>query len=222
VENPQSTKDLTSSEVRDLVTFRLAEQMYALPIEPVARIIEMVTITSIPHVGSAVEGVINVRGEPIPVINLRRHFGLEEVPLGLRTPIVLVQSGKQTFGLIVDEVTDVLSLSGDDISRVADLLPEGMAEAPILSGIAHVEHEAVLLLDVEHLLMPKHVQALFQAVAALPESIVGEIPEDEAGVTVDDIEESLPETMTEEANGDQDVEPVLESLKEQEDGHETG
>lgn len=222
MENPQSTEDLTSSEVRDLMTFRLAEQMYALPIEPVVRIIEMVTITSIPHVGSAVEGVINVQGEPIPVINLRRHFGLSEVPLGLRTPIVLIQSGKQTFGLIVDEVTDVLSLSSDDVSRVADLLPEGMAEAPILSEIAHVEHETVLLLDVEHLLVPTHVQALFQAVAALPESTVGEIPEDEGDVTVDDVHGSLPETRTEEVTGNQDAGPVLENLEEQEDGYETG
>ena len=222
MENSQSTEDLISSEVRDLVTFRLAEQMYALPIEPVVRIVEMVTITSIPHVGSSVEGVINVRGEPIPVINLRRHFGLSEVPLGLRTPIVLVESGKQTFGLIVDEVTDVLGLSRDDISRVADLLPEGIAESPILSGIAHVEHETVLLLDVEHLLVPTHVQALFQAMAALPESLVGEIAEDEGDVTVDDVHGSLPETGTEEATGNQDVEPVLESLKEQEDGRETG
>lgn len=221
MENPQSTEDLTSSEVRDLMTFRLAEQMYALPIEPVVRIIEMVTITPIPHVGSTVEGVINVHGEPIPVINLRRHFGLSEVPLGLRTPIVLVQSGKQTFGLIVDEVTDVLSLSSDDVSRVADLLPEGMAEAPILSGIAHVEHETVLLLDVEHLLVPTHVQALFQAVAALPESTVGEIPEDEGDVTVDDVHGPLPETRTEETTGNQDAGPVLENLGT-EDGYETG
>jgi len=222
VENPQSTEGLTSSEVRDLVTFRLAEQMYALPIEPVVRIIEMVTITSIPHVDSTIEGIINVQGEPIPVINLRRHFGLSEVALGLRTPIMLVQSGKQTFGLIVDEVTDVLSLSRDDISRVADLLPEGMAEAPILSGIAHVEHETVLLLDVEHLLVPKHVQALFQAVAALPEGIVGGVPEDEGDVVVDDVHGSLAETKTEAATGNQDAGPVMEGLKEHEDGHETG
>jgi purine-binding chemotaxis protein CheW len=222
VENPQSTNDLASSEVRDLMTFRLAEQMYALPIEPVVRIIEMVTITPIPHVGSAVEGVINVQGQPIPVINLRRHFGLSEASLGLRTPIVLVQSGTQAFGLIVDEVTDVFSLFRDDISHVADLLPEGMAESPILSGIAHVEHETVLLLDVEHLLVHKHVQALFQAVAALPESIVGEIPDDEGDVTLDDVQESLPEANTKEAAGNQDSGSVSESLKEDEEGHETG
>ena len=222
METLRSTEDLIFSEVRDLVTFRLAEQMYALPIEPVVRIIEMVTITPIPHVGNTVEGVINVRGEPIPVINLRRHFGLSEVPLGLRTPIVLVQSGKQTYGLIVDEVTDVLSLSPDDISRVADLMPEGMAESPILSGIAHVEHETVLLLDVEHLLVPTHVQALFQAVAALPESPAGEIAEDDGDVTGDDVQESVPEAGIEEATGDQDAEPVPESLREQEEGNETG
>jgi chemotaxis signal transduction protein len=197
-----------------LLTFRLAEQTYALPIEPVVRIIEMVTITPIPHVGSPVEGVINVRGEPVPVINLRRHFGLSEIPLGLHTPVVLVQSGKQTFGLIVDEVTDVISLSHDGISNVADMLPEGMAESPILSGIAQIEHETVLLLDVEHLLVPTHVQALVQAVAALPESLAGEIAEDEGDVVVDDVQKPLPGAETEEVTGDQGVVLAVESSKE--------
>jgi hypothetical protein len=135
---------------------------------------------------------------------------------------VLVQSDKQTFGLIVDEVTDVVSLSPDDISQVADLLPEGMAESPILSGIAHVEYETVLLLDVEHLLVPTHVQALFQAVAALPESLAGEEAEDDGDVTVDDVQESVPETRIDEATADHGAEPVLDRLNGQEGGHETG
>ena len=96
-----------SFDQQDLVAFRLANQAYALPIEPVVRIIEMVTITPIPQVSGVVEGVINVRGAAVPVINLRRHFGLPEIPWGLRTPIILIQIDEQTFGLIVDEATSI-------------------------------------------------------------------------------------------------------------------
>lgn len=166
------------SDQQDLVVFRLARQAYALPTEPVVRIIEMVTITPIPQVSSVVEGVINVRGVAVPVINLRCHFGLSEVPWGLHTPIILVQIGAQTFGLIVDEVIDVLDLSADQIYRVADILPEEMGQAPVLQGVAHVQNDTVLLLNVEHLLQPIHIEALVQAVTALTDAPVEEAPDD--------------------------------------------
>jgi purine-binding chemotaxis protein CheW len=180
------------SSQRDLVAFRLAHQTYALPIEPIVRIIEMVTITPIPQVSSAVEGVINVHGVAVPVINLRRHFGLLQAPLALRTPIILVQPGRQMFGLIVDEVIDVLSLSPGQVSRVADILPEGVGEAPVLQGVAHVQNDTVLLLDIEYLLSPTHMQKLAQAIKALPggwdeEALEGEYVEASSDVVVEEI-----------------------------------
>jgi hypothetical protein len=71
-----------------------------------------------------------------------------------------------------------------------------------------------MLLNVEHLLVPTHVQALFQAVAALPKGLAGEIAEDEGDVTVDGVQEPLPKAETEEATGDQGMGPTAESLKE--------
>ena len=190
------------SDQQDLVAFRLGRQAYALPIEPVVKIIEMVTITPIPQVSSAVEGVINVRGVAVPVINLRRHFGLPEVPWGLRTPIILVQIGGQMYGLIVDEVIDVLGLGADRISSVADILPEGMGQAPVLQGVAHVQDDTVLLLNIEHLLLPTHVEDVVQAVTALPDAIVGKAP---GGMEVDSPTAStgsLPDVLVEEMSQD--------------------
>ncbi len=161
-----------SSDQRDLVAFRLADQAYALPIEPVVRIIEMVTITPIPQVSGVVEGVINVHGAAVPVINLRRHFGLPEAPWGLRTPIILIQIGGQTFGLIVDEVIDVLVLSKEQMSRVADILPDVLSEEPIIRGVAHIQGNTVLLLDVDYLLSPTHMQILLQTVKTLPDPVI--------------------------------------------------
>jgi purine-binding chemotaxis protein CheW len=173
VEIQQASNDRGDSvDQRDLVAFRLGRQTYALPIEPIVRIIEMVTITPIPQVSSTVEGVINVQGAAIPVVNLRRHFGLPEVPVGLRTPIIIVQVGKQKFGLIVDEVIDVLSLLAEKVVRVADILPEGVGEAPILGGLVHVEGDTVLLLDIKHLLLPGQAQALVEAAATLPGVVI--------------------------------------------------
>jgi len=186
------------SDQQSLVTFRLAEQTYALPIEPVVRIIEMVTIMPIPQVDDIVEGIINVHGKAVPVLNLRRHFGLPEAPLQLHTPIILVLFGGQMLGLIVDEVMDVLSLSSEQISRVSDILPEGLSEVPILQGLAHIQNEMVLLLNVEHLLSPGHVQALARAVATLPEGTVEGVPEDVEGAFEADSAVPWPEVVIEE------------------------
>jgi len=171
------------SDQHDLVIFRLDRQTYALPITSIVQIIEMVTITPIPQIGNtAVEGVINVHGAAVPVVNLRRHFGLPEAALGLYTPIILAQIGEQTVGLIVDRVLDVLSLPAERVTRIVDILPEGLGQVPVLRGLAHIQHlpspwtgrqarptdeiregdegesladEAVFLLDPEHLFLPR-------------------------------------------------------------------
>jgi purine-binding chemotaxis protein CheW len=170
------------ADQRNLVVFRLDRQTYALPIEPIVQIIEMVTITPIPQISNTVEGVINVRGVPILVVNLRRHLGLPEATLQLHTPIVLAQIGESMVGLIVDEVLDVLSLPGGQITRPADVLLEGLGEAPIFQGLVHSPDGMMLLLDLEHLFLPHQVQVLAQAVETPPEVVVegvsGEPPAD--------------------------------------------
>ena len=181
------------ADQRNLVVFRLDQQTYALPIEPIVQIIEMVTITPIPQVSDTVEGVINVRGVPILVVNLRRHLGLPEAALQLHTPIVLAQVGESMVGLIVDEVLDVLSLPGGQITRPADILLEGLGEAPIFQGLAHTpDGMMLLLLDLEHLFLPHQVQVLAQAVETLPEVVV-------EGASGEPPAETRPEVVVEEA-----------------------
>ncbi len=149
---------------QSLVTFRLDQQVYALPIEPIVQIIEMVTIMPIPQVNPAIQGVINVRGAPVLVINLRRHMGLPKARLQLRTPIILVQTNAHMMGLIVDQVIDMLELSASQITHPADILPEELGETPLLQGIAHTADGAVLLLDLERL-FHRQQQALAMATA---------------------------------------------------------
>jgi purine-binding chemotaxis protein CheW len=171
--------ELTSTDLGNpaeqwtLVAFRLDQQTYALHIEPIVQIIEMVTIMPIPQISNRVEGVINVRGAPVPVVNLRRYLGLPEAALQLHTPIILAQVGELMVGLIVDEVLDVLNLPGGQIARPAEILPEGLGGAPILQGLAHTPDGMVLLLDLEHLFLPHQAQALAQAVETPPEAVVG-------------------------------------------------
>jgi purine-binding chemotaxis protein CheW len=171
------------SERQNVVAFRLDKQTYALPIEPIVQIIDMVAITSIPQLSQVVEGVINVHGEAVAVVKLRRHFGLSDAPLRLNTPILLTQIGGQTIGLIVDEVTDVLHLSADQVVQLADILPEELGDAPIFRGLAYVSDDAVLMLDHESLFQPDQLQALAQAADMLQEAIAKKAAEESSAAT---------------------------------------
>ncbi len=161
------TMGTNSNGQRNLVTFRLDRQTFALPIEPIVQIIEMVTITPLLQVNPAVEGVINVRGTAVPVVNLRRHLCLPEAKLELHTPLILVQTGERTVGLIVDEVSSVLNISASQITIPTEVLPEGLAQAPLLQGLIHTPRGTVLLLDLGYLFSASQAQ-LVQALAALP------------------------------------------------------
>jgi purine-binding chemotaxis protein CheW len=163
----------SESATRSLVTFRLDRQTYALPIEPIMQIIEMVAITPIPQANSAVEGVINVRGVPVPVINTRCQLGLPEAKLQLHTPIILVQTGERAAGLIVDEVADVLNISADQITHPKDILPDELSEVPLIQGLTHTAQGAVLLLDLEHLFASNQDQLaqVLEALAAMNDSL---------------------------------------------------
>ncbi len=171
------------SERQNVVAFRLDKQTYALPIEPIVQIIDMVAVTSIPQLDAVVEGVINVHGEAVAVVKLRRHFGLSDAPLRLNTPILLAQIGGQTIGLIVDEVTDVLHLSADQVVQLADILPEELGDAPIFRGLTYVSDDAVLMLDHESLFKPDQLQALAQAADMLQEAIAKKAAEESSAAT---------------------------------------
>jgi purine-binding chemotaxis protein CheW len=151
------------SEQETLVMFWLAGRAYALPVEPIVQIIPMVTIVPVPQMGDVLEGVINVRGQAVPVVDLRRHLGLPAGPLQLHTPILLIRVGERVVGLIVDEVSDVLALDGGRIVRPVDVLPEELRELPILRGLGHVAEGVMLILDPEHLFRPEQADALARA-----------------------------------------------------------
>jgi purine-binding chemotaxis protein CheW len=180
---------------QSVMTFMLDDQRYALPIEPIVQIIPMVTLTPLPQITKVVEGIINVRGMVVPIVNMRRHLGLPEIPLELHTPILLVKVNERAIGLIVDEVLDVINLSSDHIARPSEVLPAGFGDVPILRGLGYVQgaQGMVMLLEIENLFHPEQVEALAQAMQALPEAAAAWRPAEAAAVAEPEpIKESKP------------------------------
>ena len=150
----------------NLVTFRLEQQIYALPIEPIQQIIEMVTVTPVPQVKDMIEGVINFHGTPVPVVSLRRQLDMPRAQLQLHTHIILVTISRRLVGLIVDEVLDVLNLLEGQIIPPQQVMPEQIGAAPTLRGLIQLGEKTILCLDIDHIFDGLETQDLDKALAA--------------------------------------------------------
>ncbi len=130
---------------QQLVVFDLAAEAYGVDIGSVREIIRMQDITEVPRTPEFVEGVINLRGKVIPVVDLRKRFGLEAVERSKDTRIVVVDIGGQDIGVEVDAVNEVLRISTDAVEPPSSVITT--AESDYLMGIANLDERLITLLD---------------------------------------------------------------------------
>lgn len=155
----------------NLLTFYIGEQLYALAVEPVVQIVSMVTITPIPQASAIAKGIINVHGEAVPVVDLCRHLGKSDSHFYYHTPIILINIKEHLVGLIVDSVSDMLSVPATSIVHPSDILPEGLCTAPLLIGLVYTPEGAVLMLNPDQLFQPDQVRMLAKASEFLVEGV---------------------------------------------------
>jgi len=143
----QGKQDTHTSQV---VSFRLGEEEYGVDIMTVQEIILLGCITQVPEVPDHVLGVINLRGNVIPILNLRRRFGMPDQPAEDETRIVVMNLNGRTVGVVVDGVSEVLRLSLDDISPPPPSLSGAGKE--YINGLAHNGERLLILLNMARLL----------------------------------------------------------------------
>jgi purine-binding chemotaxis protein CheW len=132
-----------------LVGFRLDNEDYAIAITKIQEIILMKPITRIPQVPDFIEGLINLRGSVIPIINLRKRFGLAIREVDDETRTIVVNIHDKTVGCIVDAVTQVMRINRDQIQ------PPPLSVLAIshqyIAGLARLDDRLVIILDIERL-----------------------------------------------------------------------
>ena len=133
-----------------LVVFKLADENYGIDIASVESIIKLQAITRVPHAPEFVEGVINLRGTVIPVMDLRKRFGLPYGKETNETRIVVVELNGLTVGMIVDAVTEVLRVPDEAIEPPSALV--ATLDAAFITGIAKVGQRLVIILDLTKVL----------------------------------------------------------------------
>ncbi len=144
------------------LTFTLAEEEYGIGILKIKEIIGMMPITSVPRTPEYVKGVINLRGKVIPIIDLRLRFGMAAMAYTERTCIIVVeiesQKGTVQVGIVVDSVSEVLNIKGEDIEDTPTF--GTTLDTDYILGMAKVEGGVKILLDINRVLSESEIAAL--------------------------------------------------------------
>ena len=130
------------------VIFKIDQQPFAVRLSDVVRIVRIVQVTPIPEAPEIIEGVINVQGEVIPVINLRKRFEIDERDVDLDDQIILTNSKTRVLGLLVDEVTDILESQANDVIKQKNIVPG----ADRIQGVMKNDEGMILVQDLDALL----------------------------------------------------------------------
>ena len=147
IESIENRVDLEDST--NLVTFRLGSGEYAIDIMQAKEIIKMEKITLIPNAPDFVEGVINLRGNIIPIIDLKKRFNLEETEGDKNTGIIIVKIEDVDMGIIIDSISKVVSIANSDIQPPPPML-SGIGQKYI-KGVGKLEDKLLVVLDLEKL-----------------------------------------------------------------------
>lgn len=129
---------------REVLTFRLADEIYGLDISWMREISKMRPITEVPQVPAFLPGIITLRGTVIPIIDLRRRLMLPAADATGFSRILIVENEEEPFGLIVDQVLKVVRMVEQQVESAP--LPGGI-DSEFLAGVARVEEELIVLLN---------------------------------------------------------------------------
>lgn len=150
---------------QELLSFGLAEELYALPIIQVREIIQLPPVTRLPGAPSFLRGVINLRGTVVPLVDLREELGLPPVEYGKYTVVIVTEALGIPVGLIVDRVVDVLSVGEGGIEPPPAQLGAGV-KAEFITGLVRSGEQMLVLLELDRILTDHQVGILRASSAA--------------------------------------------------------
>ncbi|QDU64744.1 Chemotaxis protein CheW [Planctomycetes bacterium Pan216] len=140
----------TGGATRQVVGFHLGDEQYGIEITKIQEIILVGEITRIPHVPVYIEGLINLRGSVIPIIDLRKRFGIEARAMTDDTRIIVVNVRNKTIGTIVDAVNEVIRISHEQIDPAPPTITSMGREH--IAGLAKLDQRLLILLEIEKVL----------------------------------------------------------------------
>jgi purine-binding chemotaxis protein CheW len=150
---------MIQTELTQLVVFRLDAQSYAVPLSAVERIVRAVEVTPLPQAPAIVLGVIDVEGRILPVLNLRRRFGLPDQDIRPTDQFLIAQTAQRAVVLVIGEAQDVIERSAAEIVGPARIVP-GLEQ---IQGVIKLEDGLALIHDLEKFLSLDEARSLDEA-----------------------------------------------------------
>lgn len=147
-------------DLLQLVTFSIGGEEFGVEILTVQEIIRTMSITRVPKAPDFVEGVINLRGKVIPIIDLRKRFGLEHKSHDKNTRIVVIEISRMIVGFVVDSVSEVLRIPADTVEPPPPVVA-GL-DSEYISGVGKLEDRLLIMLDLDRLLSREEKDVLSQ------------------------------------------------------------
>ena len=144
-------------DLRELVTFHIGQERYALDIQSVREIRGWSPATPLPNAQPFMRGVVNLRGIMLPVMDLGRRLGGSAAEPSARHAVIVVEQGERLTGMLVDAVSDILSVAPASIQAAPDLT--GGDGQPLVDGIVSSGDEMISLLNLDRLVPPTATQA---------------------------------------------------------------
>ena len=134
-----------------VVSFKLGSEEYGVDIAQVQEINRMVAITHVPRAPQFMEGVINLRGQLIPIIDLRTRFGMPRAEHTKNTRIVVTEIGAKRVGMVVDSVSEVLRIPVEQIEDAPEMISGGV-DTEYIRGVGKIEDRLIIMLDLARII----------------------------------------------------------------------
>ena len=164
-EGTSGMSEVKEGDERQLVSFKVADEEFAMDIMQVQEIIRLEKVTKVPHAASFVEGLVNLRGNVLPVIDLRRRFDMEARAYDDSTRVVVVDIAGRKTGIIVDAVSEVMRLSRNDVEAAPSIAKAGQRE-DFIEGVGKTDggKRMLLLLRADKLLSDEEMASLSEMI----------------------------------------------------------
>jgi purine-binding chemotaxis protein CheW len=144
-----------------VVGFRIGEETFGVRIGSVREIVRVPEITTVPNAQETIEGVINLRGKIIPVVDLRKRFSRAEITADKKNRILVVELENKLVGLIVNSASEVLKIPPSEIESPGSVFADG--ESSYVTGVGKLKGRLIILLDINKLLHRPEFKKLEEA-----------------------------------------------------------
>lgn len=151
-------EDEIIKEEHQHVTFLIADESYGIGVEKVREIIGMTDITHVPNTAYFMEGVINLRGTVVPVIDMRKRFKMETREYDAYTVIIIVEVKERLIGMIVDSVSDVVNIPISTIQSTPNFTAK--IQTDFIEGIGQIDNTLIIILNAELILTEAEIESL--------------------------------------------------------------